>query len=192
MPQIRYSSNRHHDPWRIIIVVMQYTILILCLVGSALGQFGGFRGFNQNVFSQTPKPSYQPQPKYQPEYSSNSGRFIAIRNQQRDSFPDGTYNWSYETENGISAQETGRPKAGGGPGQQGEAVQGRFSYTAPDGTPIQLEYVADENGFRPQGAHLPTPPPIPEAIRRALAANPPGPDDSNYGPAYNQIPYRRY
>ncbi|XP_015190518.1 PREDICTED: endocuticle structural glycoprotein SgAbd-2-like [Polistes dominula] len=192
MPQIRYSSNRHHDPWRIIIA-MQYTILILALVGSALGQFGGFRGFNQNLFPQTPKPSYQPQPKYQPEYNSPySGRFIAIRSQQRDSFPDGTYNWSYETENGISAQETGRPKAGGGPGQQAEAVQGRFSYTAPDGTPIQVEYVADENGFRPQGAHLPTPPPIPEAIRRALAANPPGPDDSNYGPAYNQIPYRRY
>ncbi|KAK2588166.1 hypothetical protein KPH14_004210 [Odynerus spinipes] len=172
---------------------MQYTILILALAGSALGQYGGFRGFpNQNVFPQTPKPATYQQPQYQAEYNPYGGRFIAIRNQQRDSFPDGTYTWSYETENGISASETGRPKPGA-PGQQAEAVQGRFSYTAPDGTPIQLDYVADENGFRPTGAHLPTPPPIPEAIRRALAANPPGPgDDSNYEGAYNQIPYRRY
>lgn len=47
-------------------------------------------------------------------------------------------------------------------------AQGSFHYTAPDGTPIALQYVANENGFQPQGAHLPTPPPIPELIQRAL------------------------
>nr|CAI5864349.1 unnamed protein product [Callosobruchus analis] len=61
----------------------------------------------------------------------------------------------YETENGIAAQEQGRPRQIGP--EAPIVAQGSFSYTAADGTPIQLSYVADENGFQPQGAHLPTP-----------------------------------
>lgn len=38
-----------------------------------------------------------------------------------------------------------------------------------DGNDFSLSYTADENGYRPVGAHLPTPPPIPPAIARALA-----------------------
>lgn len=65
-------------------------------------------------------------------------------------------------------------------------MQGRYSYTAPDGTPITLEYIVDENGFQARGAHLPTPPPIPEAIQRALAVLP----QTNEG-AYNEQEYNR-
>ncbi|KAJ8947812.1 hypothetical protein NQ314_008535 [Rhamnusium bicolor] len=76
---------------------------------------------------------------------------------------------TYETENGIAAQEQGFQKQIGN--ELGTAAQGSFQYTSPEGIPIAVSYIADENGFQPQGAHLPTPPPIPPAILRALEYN---------------------
>ncbi|XP_067000859.1 endocuticle structural glycoprotein ABD-4 [Anabrus simplex] len=98
--------------------------------------------------------------------------------------PDGSFNYSYELSNGIRVQESGFVKKDPNvAARSGDAddensgdinvAQGSFSYTAPDGTVISLTYTADENGFQPQGDHLPTSPPIPEAIARALSAAPP-------------------
>jgi len=48
-------------------------------------------------------------------------------------------------------------------------AQGSVSYTSPEGNVISLTYTADdENGFVPVGDHLPTPPPIPPAIEKAV------------------------
>ena len=88
---------------------------------------------------------------------------------------DGSYQYVYETGNGINADEQGSVKNAGSE-SEASVAQGSFSYTSPEGTPIQISYIADENGFQPVGDHLPTPPPIPEAIERALkilAALPP-------------------
>ncbi|KYN08651.1 PREDICTED: endocuticle structural glycoprotein SgAbd-2-like [Cyphomyrmex costatus] len=164
----------------IVVVIMQYLILAFAIFGCVFGQFGSYRGFpSQNAYRATPRP-YQPQPQPQPQYNTQytSKPFIGIRSQHKDTSPDGSYTFSYETENGISVAERGYPQVG--PQGQTEVVQGSFSYHAPDGTPITIQYTADENGFHAEGAHIPTPPPIPEAIRRALAANPPGPDDEKY------------
>ncbi|XP_072931537.1 pupal cuticle protein 20-like [Epargyreus clarus] len=83
---------------------------------------------------------------------------------------DGTYRFSYDTPTGISAHESGAPRA---QGPEGPAVtaEGGFSYRAPDGQQISLTYTADENGFHPVGSHIPTPPPIPEAILRSIEYN---------------------
>lgn len=83
---------------------------------------------------------------------------------------DGNYNYAYSTANGISAQEQGYLKNAGS-ANEAEVAQGSYSYTAPDGQQISVTYTADENGFHPQGAHLPTPPPIPDAILRSLQYN---------------------
>uniref|UniRef100_A0A224XRL8 Putative endocuticle structural glycoprotein n=1 Tax=Panstrongylus lignarius TaxID=156445 RepID=A0A224XRL8_9HEMI len=82
---------------------------------------------------------------------------------------DGSYKWAYETGNEIVAEESGFVKNfGQGEPNEIQTAQGSFSYTAPDGTRITVTYTADENGFVPQGDHLPTPPPIPPAIQKAL------------------------
>lgn len=83
----------------------------------------------------------------------------------------GNFQYAYETGSGIKENASGTlkdvkvPKTDAS-GQvvgveDGKALvqTGQYSYTAPDGQLIQLSYVADENGFQPQGAHLPTPPP---------------------------------
>ncbi|XP_062131422.1 pupal cuticle protein Edg-78E-like [Drosophila sulfurigaster albostrigata] len=72
---------------------------------------------------------------------------------------DGTYGYEYGTSNNIQGQESG---------VGGAYAQGSYSYIAPDGQPIQIEYKADQNGYQPKGDHLPTPPPIPDYILRAL------------------------
>ncbi|RZC38589.1 Chitin bind 4 domain containing protein [Asbolus verrucosus] len=114
--------------------------------------------------------------------SGSSERDAPILKQEQEVNFDGSYRSSYETGNGIAAQEQGVLKNAGGGEAEAEEVQGSFQYTAPDGTPISLQYLANENGFQPQGAHLPvapTPPPIPPAIARALAyiaAHPPPPE----------------
>ncbi|KAG6451775.1 larval cuticle protein LCP-17 [Manduca sexta] len=96
------------------------------------------------------------------------GEPIPIVRQDSQINPDGSYQYSYETGNGISADERGALKNIGAE-EPALQVEGQFQYPSEEGGNIQLSYIANENGFQPQGAHLPTPPPIPEAIQRALA-----------------------
>ncbi|XP_047986129.1 endocuticle structural glycoprotein ABD-4-like [Leguminivora glycinivorella] len=79
--------------------------------------------------------------------------------------PDG-FQYGFETDNGISVQASGSLKKL--PEGESLVIQGQYQYTAPDGTPVQVNYESDESGYHPQGAHIPTPHPIPEAIARAL------------------------
>ncbi|CAG9795412.1 unnamed protein product [Diatraea saccharalis] len=64
------------------------------------------------------------------------------------------YNYAVETSNGISVQEQGQLK---NVGSENEAIEvrGQYSYTGPDGVVYSVSYVANEDGFQPQGAHLP-------------------------------------
>lgn len=72
----------------------------------------------------------------------------------------GTYSFSFETENGMKRSEAGHMSSGG-------MVQtGSWEYVGPDGQIYKVEYIADRNGFRPTGDHLPTPPALPPALQR--------------------------
>jgi len=47
---------------------------------------------------------------------------------------------------------------------RGPVKNGSYSYTAPDGTLITVNWVADENGFQATGDHLPVAPPMPDCV----------------------------
>ncbi|XP_062137363.1 larval cuticle protein 65Ag1-like [Drosophila sulfurigaster albostrigata] len=79
-----------------------------------------------------------------------------VINQEANVEPDG-FSASFETSNGIKEESSGHLQNQGSE-NEGIAVRGSFSYPAPDGSIISLTYVADENGFQPEGAHLPVAP----------------------------------
>jgi len=79
--------------------------------------------------------------------------------------------YSYETSNGIRVENIGYlkkiivPKTETSDGQVIDEHEelvlvqtGSYSYSDPDGNLITLRYVADENGFQPEGDHLPVAP----------------------------------
>ncbi|XP_038210503.1 larval cuticle protein LCP-30-like [Zerene cesonia] len=92
--------------------------------------------------------------KYVPLYATNqylNGRNARIVTQDSDSNENG-YHYSFQTENGISAEETGSVASA----SNGAArVKGFYEYVGDNGLTYRVDYTADENGFHPSGAHLP-------------------------------------
>lgn len=133
--------------------------------GTGYGQTG------QNELKQTPsfgQTGIQSSSAAAQSYQSQRAQSEAERNAQilrYENRNDGeSYSYSFETSNGISAEETGVAT-------NGVKAQGGFSYTSDDGEQISVTYTADENGFQPQGKHLPTPPPIPDEILKSIEEN---------------------
>jgi hypothetical protein len=128
-------------------------LIVLALVGVAAAQFG--------------RPSYRPQASFQGAIRSNT--YADILRQEFDNPGDGNYRFAYELSDGTQFEESGQLKPPNNENPEGIQVkQGSYRYVSPEGEQIQTGYLADENGFQPQGAHLPTPPPIPPEIARAL------------------------
>nr|QGN67028.1 cuticular protein CP7 [Galeruca daurica] len=124
---------------------------------------------------------------------------IPIISQDRQFSFDGTFHSSYKTGNGITVEEQGVLKNAGNKDAETEEVQGIFEYTAPDGSPIHVTYIANENGFQPQGAHFPvapvdnnTPPPIPLAILKSLEYNAAHPEENDDGIVKKSSSGKRY
>lgn len=60
----------------------------------------------------------------------------------------------YETSDGVSRSEQAELKNAG---TENEAlvVRGQISWIGADGQQYTISFIADEDGFRPEGAHLP-------------------------------------
>jgi len=83
--------------------------------------------------------------RYNPAVLAPEARIV-----QEDNSPsvDGTYSYSYETENGIHGEERGYPVRINSV-QQTEQVEGSYSFITPEGVRVGVRYTADENGFHP-------------------------------------------
>ncbi|KAJ8921600.1 hypothetical protein NQ315_010506 [Exocentrus adspersus] len=64
------------------------------------------------------------------------------------------YNFAYETSNGLSQQESGSV-INQGSENESISVRGQYTYTGADGVVYTVNYIADDNGFQPEGAHIP-------------------------------------
>jgi len=96
---------------------------------------------------------------------------IAILRSTSEVTDDGAYNFSFETEDGVKRSESGSQKQidPEDPESVGTVMRGSYSYVEADGTVIKVDWVADENGFQPTGAHLPVAPPMPDHVVKMLA-----------------------
>lgn len=73
----------------------------------------------------------------------------------------GQYALSYLTADGIAFAEQGALKQSPDGTSNVLVVQGSYSYQSPDGKIYKVKYIADENGFRPEGDHFPVAPEVP-------------------------------
>lgn len=73
----------------------------------------------------------------------------------------GQYSYNFLTGNGVARTEQGSLV----PNKEGTAnvlvQRGGYRYYLPNGELVDMRYIADENGFRVEGTHLPTPPSVP-------------------------------
>lgn len=124
----------------------------------------------QDYRPQQQQQEYRPQKQiedFRPKVSLETTTFIPIIRFDKEQGTDGSYKTAYETGNNIQAEEQGFLKSVGE--DQNALVQhGTYSYTAPDGQVITVEYTADEFGFRVKGDHIPTPPPVSAEIQKGL------------------------
>lgn len=62
------------------------------------------------------------------------------------------YRFAYEQSDGSKRDETGEVKLIGK--ESGIVMRGSYSFVADDGQTYTVNYIADENGFQPSGAHI--------------------------------------
>ncbi|XP_017010527.1 larval cuticle protein 65Ag1-like [Drosophila takahashii] len=67
------------------------------------------------------------------------------------------FKYDWETSDGQAANAQG-VLHNAGSDHESLAVQGSYRFVGDDGVTYQVNYIADENGFQPQGAHLPVAP----------------------------------
>ncbi|KAK4304198.1 hypothetical protein Pmani_023832 [Petrolisthes manimaculis] len=134
-------------------------VILICLAITACTVYG-FEGrpFAADPFTrppEPPRPTHTPYPGIVSPFTTPSfvrppkptppthTPYPGNVSEHREDQGDGNFKYSFETENGIKVTVVGKP------GTEGQSnMQGSYSYPLPDGTVVQVTYVADENGYR--------------------------------------------
>ncbi|KAK5646570.1 hypothetical protein RI129_005034 [Pyrocoelia pectoralis] len=92
-----------------------------------------------------------------PQYHNKATHFdspsATILRQENNNIGLGDYQFLYQTSDGISREEKAELRTVGS--NQAVVVQGSYSYIGVDGVTYTVNYVADENGYRAVGSHIP-------------------------------------
>ncbi|CAD0198297.1 unnamed protein product [Chrysodeixis includens] len=86
---------------------------------------------------------------------------VAILRSEFQQEPEGGYVYSFETENGIKRQENGEVKEvldEENKPRNVVVVRGSYTYVNNEGVEETINYVADENGYKAEGASIPVAP----------------------------------
>ncbi|KAM7343666.1 endocuticle structural protein SgAbd-6-like [Cochliomyia hominivorax] len=85
--------------------------------------------------------------------NKDDNKFVPILRQGEEKTDDGSFTYYYETADGSKRQEVGLVK-NAGTDDETLVIKGSWSYFDRNGDEVIVEYIADENGFRPQGTHI--------------------------------------
>ena len=139
---------------------MKFALVFAAILAVSAAQFDQYGRY---------KPAPAPKPAAVASRVVSNDKDAKILRYDNEVNPDGSYSYNVEIDNGIAAAVQGTPKDfGGNPPVAPVVAQGSFSWTSPEGQPIVISFVADENGYQPSGDALPKPPAIPEAILKSL------------------------
>ncbi|XP_037089965.1 cuticle protein CP14.6-like [Pollicipes pollicipes] len=81
-----------------------------------------------------------------------NAEIITYENELRE---DQSYDFNLETTNGIIREESGISYPGAEPETGSYTQSGSFEHPHPDGSVTYLTFIADENGYRPEGDAIP-------------------------------------
>ncbi|XP_017785786.1 PREDICTED: endocuticle structural glycoprotein ABD-5-like [Nicrophorus vespilloides] len=78
---------------------------------------------------------------------------VGILHQESEINHDGSYKYNFESEDGTKVSQSGSLKTVND--KEVQVAEGSFTYQGDDGKEVKVQYVADENGYRPIGDNIP-------------------------------------
>ena len=87
----------------------------------------------------------------------NAQEVVVVKETLSDNIGLDSYKFDYQLSDGSTREESAQVETRGAEDAI-LRVRGSFSFVGADGVTYTVTYIADENGFQPQGAHLPVAP----------------------------------